>query len=104
MGGWMQIAPLIGFIGTVIGMKGAFAELGKSGAQDVGALSGHIGDVLVWTIIGLSIAAVGTVLLAIAVIGMKYRRTWAIVVLAAASLYFAGVLLAVLKTLISRSV
>jgi biopolymer transport protein ExbB/TolQ len=104
IGAWMQIAPLIGVIGTVIGMKGAFAELGKNGASDVGALSGHIGEVLVWTVIGLSIAAVGAVLLAIAVIGMKYRRTWAIVVLAVASLNFAGVLMAVLKTLISRPV
>lgn len=100
----MQIALLIGFIGTVIGMKGAFAELGKSGAQDVGALSGHIGDVLVCTIIGQSVAAMGAILLGIAVIGMNYRRTWAMVVLAVASLNLAGVLIVVLKTLISRSV
>jgi biopolymer transport protein ExbB len=37
-------------------MKGAFAELGKSGASDVGALSGHIGEVLVATATGLVIA------------------------------------------------
>ena len=48
--------PMIGLIGTVSGMKGAFAELGKSGAQDVGALSGHIGEVLVATATGLIIA------------------------------------------------
>jgi biopolymer transport protein ExbB len=45
---------MIGLIGTVAGMKGAFAELGKSGASDVGAkLSGHIGEVLVATATGL---------------------------------------------------
>ena len=48
--------PMIGLIGTVIGMKGAFAALGKSGAQDVSALSGHIGEVLVATATGLVIA------------------------------------------------
>ncbi|MBK8093131.1 MAG: MotA/TolQ/ExbB proton channel family protein [Verrucomicrobiaceae bacterium] len=48
--------PMIGLIGTVAGMKGAFAELGKSGASDVGALSGHIGEVLVATATGLVIA------------------------------------------------
>jgi len=48
--------PMIGLIGTVSGMKGAFASLGKSGAQDVGALSGHIGEVLVATATGLIVA------------------------------------------------
>lgn len=48
--------PMIGLIGTVAGMKGAFAELGKSGASDVGALSAHIGEVLVATATGLVIA------------------------------------------------
>lgn len=48
--------PMIGLIGTVSGMKGAFASLGASGAQDVGALSGHIGEVLVATASGLIVA------------------------------------------------
>lgn len=48
--------PMIGLIGTVSGMKGAFASLGSSGAQDVGALSGHIGEVLVATATGLIVA------------------------------------------------
>ncbi len=48
--------PMIGLIGTVSGMKGAFASLGSSGAQDVSALSGHIGEVLVATATGLIVA------------------------------------------------
>ena len=48
-------APMIGLLGTVAGMKGAFGALGTSGA-DVGALAGHIGEVLVATATGLLVA------------------------------------------------
>ena len=48
-------APMIGLLGTVGGMKGAFGQLGTSGA-DVGALAGHIGEVLVATATGLLVA------------------------------------------------
>jgi len=48
-------APMIGLLGTVGGMKGAFGALGTSGA-DVGALAGHIGEVLVATATGLLVA------------------------------------------------
>ena len=103
IGAWMQTALLIGLVGTVVGMKGAFAELGKTGASDVGALSGHIGEVLLYTMIGQSIAAVGAVLLGIAVIGLGYRRTWAIVILALVSLNLAGVVIGILTMLVSRA-
>lgn len=49
-------SPMIGLLGTVIGMKGAFAALGAEGAGDVNALSEHIGEVLVATAAGLFIA------------------------------------------------
>ncbi|MFT4175574.1 MAG: MotA/TolQ/ExbB proton channel family protein [Luteolibacter sp.] len=48
-------APMVGLLGTVAGMKGAFGALGTSGA-DVGALAGHIGEVLVATASGLFVA------------------------------------------------
>ncbi len=48
-------APMIGLLGTVGGMKGAFGALGTTGA-DVGALAGHIGEVLVATATGLLVA------------------------------------------------
>jgi biopolymer transport protein ExbB len=49
-------APMIGLLGTVYGMMGAFAALGESGAGDTSKLSGKIGEVLVATASGLLIA------------------------------------------------
>lgn len=49
-------APMVGLLGTVVGMMGAFAALGESGAGDTSKLSGHIGEVLVATASGLFIA------------------------------------------------
>ena len=49
-------APMIGLLGTVTGMIGAFAVLGSSGIGDPSALSGKIGEVLVATASGLIIA------------------------------------------------
>lgn len=49
-------APMVGLVGTVVGMMGAFASLGESGAGDTSALSEHIGEVLVATASGLFIA------------------------------------------------
>lgn len=48
--------PMIGLLGTVAGMKGAFGALQTSGAGDTGALAGHIGEVLVATASGLFVA------------------------------------------------
>lgn len=49
-------APMVGLVGTVVGMMGAFASLGESGAGDTSKLSEHIGEVLVATASGLFIA------------------------------------------------
>lgn len=48
--------PMVGLLGTVSGMRGAFASLGSSGIGDPAALSGHIGEVLIATAAGLFIA------------------------------------------------
>lgn len=50
------VAPMIGLLGTVIGMIGAFAVLGKSGIKDPQALAARIGEVLIATASGLFIA------------------------------------------------
>lgn len=50
------VAPMIGLLGTVIGMMGAFAVLGSSGVQDPRALALRIGEVLMATASGLFIA------------------------------------------------
>lgn len=48
--------PMVGLLGTVSGMRGAFASLGSAGIGDPAALSGHIGEVLIATASGLFIA------------------------------------------------
>jgi biopolymer transport protein ExbB len=50
------IAPMIGLLGTVIGMMGAFAVLGTSGVADPRALALRIGEVLMATASGLFLA------------------------------------------------
>ena len=49
-------APMVGLLGTVTGMIGAFSVLGSSGIGDPSALSGKIGEVLTATASGLFIA------------------------------------------------
>lgn len=50
-------APMIGLLGTVSGMRGAFGSLGQDGlSSGVGELAGHIGEVLVATATGLLVA------------------------------------------------
>jgi biopolymer transport protein ExbB len=48
--------PMVGLLGTVSGMRGAFASLGTAGIGDPAALAGHIGEVLIATASGLFIA------------------------------------------------
>jgi biopolymer transport protein ExbB len=50
------VAPMIGLLGTVFGMLGAFAVLAGSGISDPRQLSGKIGEVLLATASGLFIA------------------------------------------------
>ncbi|MBU3664485.1 MAG: MotA/TolQ/ExbB proton channel family protein [Chthoniobacterales bacterium] len=50
------ISPMIGLLGTVIGMMGAFSVLGQGGVNDMGALALRIGEVLLATASGLFIA------------------------------------------------
>ena len=50
------ISPMIGLLGTVIGMMGAFAVLGQKGIADPRALASSIGEVLLATASGLFIA------------------------------------------------
>ena len=50
------VSPMIGLLGTVIGMMGAFAVLASAGMSDPRALSGKISEVLLATAAGLFIA------------------------------------------------
>lgn len=50
------VAPMIGLLGTVIGMMGAFAVLGTAGVADPRGLALRIGEVLMATASGLFLA------------------------------------------------
>jgi len=50
------VSPMIGLLGTVIGMMGAFGKLGASGIGDPRGLAQSIGEVLAATASGLFIA------------------------------------------------
>ncbi len=50
------IAPLLGLVGTIIGMMTLFGNVGQTGLNDVARLAGGIGLILKTTLIGLLIA------------------------------------------------
>jgi biopolymer transport protein ExbB len=50
------IAPLLGLVGTIVGMMSAFKEMGPSGVTDIGQLAHGIATILRATLMGLLIA------------------------------------------------
>ena len=59
------ITPLLGLLGTVVGMIEVFAEIMVSGTGNAGVLSGGISQALVTTVLGLVVAIPTTLLHAI---------------------------------------
>ena len=51
-----SISPLLGLLGTVLGMIEVFQALNATGARDPGVFSGGIGEALITTAFGLCIA------------------------------------------------
>jgi hypothetical protein len=79
IGAWMQVAPVLGMIGTVIGMIRAFDALSSAAPSQVGdpsQLSAAIGEVLIATFVGMLIALIGAVLMLVAVFSCRYRSPW----------------------------
>lgn len=76
IGACMQAGPLIGLVGTVIGMKKAFDSLGSSGIGDPSQLSNSIGWVLIATVIGILVGLIGAVLVFVSLLGFRYRAEW----------------------------
>lgn len=76
IGSLMQLAILVGVIGTVIGMTRAFETLGTAGVEDPSHLSAAIGHVLWSTAIGIVVASIGALLACIAAIATPFREKW----------------------------
>jgi len=79
IGAWMQLAPVLGMIGTIFGMIRAFKGLRSDTESQVGdpsLLSSAIGEVLIATFVGMSIALIGAVLMLVAVFACRYRSPW----------------------------
>ena len=64
----LTLGPLWGLIGTVLGMMNAFTTLGKQGVSDPAALSASVGEVLVSTAVGIFVAPIGAIILAVCIV------------------------------------
>ena len=62
-GGLLMTAPIIGLLGTVLGMTQAFRALGSSGIGDPQAISEGIGTTLISTMVGLILFPLGVAIL-----------------------------------------
>jgi hypothetical protein len=63
----MVLVPLTVLLFGLFGMKGAFGSLGTSGA-DVGALSNHIGQVMLSTAISMGFSAIAFIWTVVAIV------------------------------------
>ena len=88
IGAILQLAPVIGILGTITGMIHAFSVLGESGVHDPGKLSFAIGTVLVFTAIGFLGGLIGWILMAISALGCNYRARWFFWVLLFTGLFY----------------
>jgi biopolymer transport protein ExbB len=58
----VSIGTLLGLLGTVVGMIGAFSELATSGAPNQAALSTHISEALINTALGISTSTLSIIM------------------------------------------
>jgi len=76
VGAWLQLGPLMGIGATIKGMMKAFEVIETSGIGDPEKLSGAIGEVLIYTMIGFLAGLIGSILLGIAVFCQRCRARW----------------------------
>ncbi|MFN0079309.1 MAG: MotA/TolQ/ExbB proton channel family protein [Prosthecobacter sp.] len=79
-GAWLQLLPVVGTIGTVLGMLNAFSALTAKamteGAGDPAELSAAIGEVLISTALGFFGGMIGCVILGVAVFVQRNQPRW----------------------------
>ncbi len=75
IGLWLQLGPVFGLVGTVVGMLRAFSTMGVDGS-DPKELAAGISTALITTAVGAVVALVGIFLIAISVFAYQYRAKW----------------------------
>jgi biopolymer transport protein ExbB/TolQ len=66
--------PLLGLLGTVIGMMSCFHTLGAEGTADVQGLSSGISGVLIFSVVGFILGGVGIVVMIAGLIAFYRSR------------------------------
>src|SRR4051794_22972843 len=74
VGSLLTLAPFFGLAGSMLGMLGAFHELGPSGIGDPKAVSGHISLSLYSTAAGLILCPIGVVIFVLSLIVYARRQ------------------------------
>ena len=78
-GAWLQLGPVFGILGTVIGMIGAFGQMSAFEQNNQGsaeALAKDVSLALNTTAMGIIAGLIGFVLLLVALFSSKYRAPW----------------------------
>ncbi|MGC4016507.1 MAG: MotA/TolQ/ExbB proton channel family protein [Luteolibacter sp.] len=71
----LMLSPIVGAIGMARGMSKAFDALGSSGIGDPQVLSGHIGEVLISTVVGFALFPFGLILFVVGLLQLrKFKR------------------------------
>lgn len=76
IGACLQLLPVVGIGGTVLGMMRAFSSLSTNGVGDPSKLSAAIGEVLISTALGFWGGMIGFVCLSVAVFGQRNQPRW----------------------------
>ena len=75
-GAVLLFGPLIGLLGTVAGMMGAFQTLGDKGIAHPKMLAASVQITLLATAGGMVLGLIGVILLIISLFNCRYRATW----------------------------
>ncbi len=72
----MQMGPVLGVLGTFIGMGRAYSALAMGAEASEGMIADHVSLVLISTAIGLLFSCAGWILLLVAIFAKRYRAKW----------------------------